>query len=182
MQVPFGVVVPGRPVRTDWQQISETKFAMNIECAREVNDLVLFLLPGSALPPDCGAVLYWQVQNGEGYEMLGAIANTRPSGVFRTGFAQHEQVLRSVDGIVTLGVSLEKLDTIINLDIAQAGVEDRGEVAKKIAINLFNFMQSFDEASRPGLITVPSNVFERWMKRFEQKYKQDPNFFMGNTS
>jgi hypothetical protein len=27
-------------------------------------------------------------------------------------------------------------------------------------------------------MAVPTNIFDRWMERFERKYRQDPNFMM----
>jgi hypothetical protein len=29
-----------------------------------------------------------------------------------------------------------------------------------------------------GSMVVPANVFDRWMERFERRYRQDPNFMM----
>lgn len=56
-------------------------------------------------------------------------------------------------------------------------------VAKKIATDLFNFMQSFDTGSAgAGNMIVPKNIFERWLARFEAKAKVDPNFFMKSES
>ena len=28
------------------------------------------------------------------------------------------------------------------------------------------------------MMVVPKNIFDRWMERFDRKYKQDPNFMM----
>ena len=196
-QPPFGIIVPGQPVRTDWQQISETKFAMQILNAISISDIVFFLTDVSLMPADYGAVLYWQVEssNNNNFELLGAVASSRPSGVFRTGWGQHEDIIRAASsiggmgngkngGIVTLGVALEPIRELSNLEIAKKGVEDRGEFAKKIALNLFNYMQSFDEgsSSNRGVLTVPANIFERWMKRFEEKYAKDPNFFLRSSN
>ena len=86
--------------------------------------------------------------------------------------------------MITLGISIEPLSNISNLQILHRGVEDRKNVAKKIATDLFNYLESFDEVgnAKNGLMTVPSNVFERWFKRFEGKLSRDPNFFMKNSA
>ena len=57
--------------------------------------------------------------------------------------------------------------------------DDRYFFAHKIAKDLHNFMSSFsaDSGSSDTLI-VPSNIFNRWMQRFEDKYRRDPNFMM----
>lgn len=176
-----------------------------------ISDIVFFLLPNIPLPPNRGAMLYWSAlpmdmagnivpssaSGGPTFELLGALTPNKTSAVFRTGWSSHEQLLSLVEqtstpnnngvysGImITLGVSIEPLDSISNLQIEQKGVEDRKDVAKKIATDLFNYLQSFDEVgnARNGWMTVPTNVFERWFKRFEAKIERDPNFFMKNST
>mmetsp|Transcript_30694 Transcript_30694/g.45435 ORF Transcript_30694/g.45435 Transcript_30694/m.45435 type:complete len:203 (+) Transcript_30694:110-718(+) len=193
----FGLLIPGQQVRTDFVPADPAgaKFTLTLtftlpnENPTSIADVVFFLLPGAVLPPNFGAVLYWQVSNtssNAGFEMFGAVTSNRPSGVLRTGWAQHESVLAACSApvvTITLGVSIEPIENIQNLDISTRGVEDRANVAKKIALNLFNFLQSFDFMSQgDGTITVPNNVFDRWMQRFEAKYKMDPNFFMKSSS
>ena len=62
------------------------------------------------------------------------------------------------------------------------GVEDRFSFAHKIALDLFQYMTSFstssDISSNRGMMTVPLNIFDKWMERFDRKYKIDPNFMM----
>jgi Protein of unknown function (DUF775). len=131
---------------------------------------------------------------GPTFELLGALTPTKPSAVFRTGWSNHEQLLSYAEqsmsnsqmfsGImITLGVSIEPLDNIDNLQIDQKVVTDRKNIAKNIATDLFNYLQSFDDVgnARNGWMTVPTNVFERWFKRFESKLERDSNFFMKNS-
>ena len=199
----FGAVVPGCPVRTDFVAADATglKFTLDLSGLpvppSSVPDIALFLLPGAAeaLPPGHGALLYWEAAvtttgspmphtDSTGFELLGAVSPDRPSGLFRTGWGSHSALTRaaavnaSTAVAVTLGISIEPLANIHNLQIVGRGAEDRLDVARKIARNLFNFLQSFDDTSRSGFMTVPHNVFERWMTRFENKFRVDPNFFM----
>mmetsp|Transcript_61539 Transcript_61539/g.71915 ORF Transcript_61539/g.71915 Transcript_61539/m.71915 type:complete len:204 (+) Transcript_61539:244-855(+) len=196
----FGLVIPGNAVRTDFVRADSAglKYTMNLNVKSNpslIAEIVFFLLPGAQLPPSHGAVLYWQFSaptafsgggSSSGFEMLGAVAADRPSGVFRTGWGQNETLLTALSSglnsvVITLGISLEELGSIRNLEIVSRGVEDRTNVAKKIALDLFNFLQSFDSGNcGSGLMTVPNNVFDRWMRRFENRYKMDPNFFMKN--
>ncbi|RYH05691.1 DUF775 domain-containing protein [archaeon] len=79
-------------------------------------------------------------------------------------------------------ICLYRLETIKNLEITFSGVEDRFTFARKIAQDLFQYMTSFstgDSTSR-GMMVVPMNVFDKWMERFERKYRIDPNFMMKN--
>mmetsp|Transcript_12199 Transcript_12199/g.17583 ORF Transcript_12199/g.17583 Transcript_12199/m.17583 type:complete len:92 (+) Transcript_12199:104-379(+) len=83
----FGLLLPGRQVRTDFVLVDDlgTKFTILIqgENPLSISDIVFFLLPGVFLPSGTGAVLYWMVEGTAGFETLGAIVPERPSGVFR---------------------------------------------------------------------------------------------------
>ncbi len=61
----------------------------------------------------------------------------------------------------------------IKLDINQ-------EFAKRVAKNLFNYLDSFNQNQDPSkkFLVVPLNTIEQWYDKFIQKYKLDPNFLM----
>jgi hypothetical protein len=82
------------------------------------------------------------------------------------------------NGPLRLGASLESLDTLANMDIAATGVEDRLEYAKKIALDLFNYMTSFSQSNQPGMMMVPTKVFDDWLARFTRRFAIDQNFFL----
>jgi hypothetical protein len=172
---PFCVLVPGRGV-TEFTQTSETQFASMIEYPRAASEVTFFMLPNCHLPPNYGAVLYYSAAPFTDWEMLGGIGPGRPSGTWRTGWSAR----LGDDTPVRLGVSLEPLETLANLDMATTGVEDRLEYAKKIALNLFNFLASFSQSTQPGLMVVPTDIFDKWLARFQAKYQMDPNFFLGS--
>ena len=156
-----------------------------------------------------GAILYAQVSDlHSGFEIVGAVTADKPSGIFRTNWKtinneKNNNTISpfastytsgnipapqfgtvSTPSTITFGVSIEQMENIANLQIFNKGVEDRVvDVAKKIAIHLFNFMQSFDTNNNSnGTMTVPVNVFERWLTRFQNKYRLDPDFFMKSDS
>jgi hypothetical protein len=113
---------------------------------------------------------------------------------------------------LTFGISIEPIENIqnLNMDTKQNnnnsntsiggtlgnghghgrgyGVENQTmNVAKHIAMDLFNYLQSFDDvgsnsSQSRGIMNVPTNVFDRWYKRFEGKLRRDPNFFMKSSS
>jgi hypothetical protein len=70
------------------------------------------------------------------------------------------------------------LETIFNLDIAMSGVDDRHAFAHKIALDLFQYMNSFSQSGQSGMMLVPTGIFDKWMERFDRKYRLDPNFMM----
>jgi hypothetical protein len=201
-QQAFGLVVPGGPVRTDFVPVdaSGLKFSLRLNCPGDlptpltsVTELVFFLLPSAPLPPDLGVLCYWQIEAATvapgqgtpastGFELLGAITPTRPSSVFHTGWSEHEQVNEvtslGVPVTVTIGVSLEPLATLDNVG-AMNTKQGRLFIAQKIASDLFKFMQSFDTgAAGASQMVVPNNIFDRWFRRFENRFQRDPNFFL----
>jgi len=120
------------------------------------------------------------------FELVGAIANHKPSGVFRTGWATNDDLSSAInspcDSVVSinLGVSIEPQERITNIG---AMPDKTTHVAKNIAIDLFNYMQSFDTGTGgAGNMVVPKNVFDRWMTRFESKFRLDPNFYNKDKS
>jgi hypothetical protein len=174
----FGIVIAGRPIISEFLQQSETRcispIAENMAAVAEVS---FFLLPGAALPPGFGALLHYAAAPFTEWEVIGGIGPDRPSGIFRTGWNTRVTEGSSVQFDVQFGVSLEPLDTMSNLEIASKGVEDRLGFARKLAENLYNFMTSFSSGT-PGILQVPSDVFDRWLAVFESKFKRDPNFFI----
>lgn len=172
----FGVVVPGRPVITEFQPVSNSKAVAALDFPNLITEITFFLLPTSPVPQGYGAVLYYSVDQAH-WELLGAISPEKPSGIFRTGWPTNEEVCKYPG--VYLGVSLEPMTTIENLTMTTSGFEDRFNFAHKIALDLFQYMSSFATGSSPaGMMVVPTNVFDRWMERFERKYKLDPNFML----
>lgn len=79
----FGVVVSGRPVLTDAQPISDTQFAYQIPSVPSFSHIVVFLLPGTTLPDGTAAAVYAQLPNTTEFKLLGAIANEKPSAIFK---------------------------------------------------------------------------------------------------
>lgn len=68
----FGVVIPGRPLITEFQPISDTKAVVPILNPATVTEITFFLLPSSPCPPGFGAVLYYSV-NQQTWDILGAV-------------------------------------------------------------------------------------------------------------
>ncbi|RQM23093.1 hypothetical protein B5M09_005691 [Aphanomyces astaci] len=73
------------------------------------------------------------------------------------------------------------VESVRNLGIEASGLEERKSFALKIAQDLFNFMTSFSTSTNSSMMVVPTNLLDRWMERFESKYRRDPNFMMKNN-
>lgn len=197
-----GFFVPGGPVRTDFVPADASGYKRTLQMfspgdlpspLASVTQLSCFLWPDSQLPPSMGVMIYWQISGVQdpnnnvpppstGFELLGSLTPGTPSQVFRTGWSEHEQLLgimsANIPVVVTFGISVEPLESIDNVRVVDR-VENRLFVAQKIAADLFRFMRSFDTGSGGGgQILVPTNIFDRWMKRFEARFRRDPNFFL----
>lgn len=135
----FSVVVPGRPCLTDIVAIDSqpngqaTKFAFTIPLSASLNDIVVFFLPGTTLPPNTGAAIYAQLPDPNtgqpsGFRFIGALANEKPSGIFTVrppGSVPHRSEAEEEDdmldeggangaatGVLTLGISIEEAQNI----------------------------------------------------------------------
>ena len=52
----------------------------------------------------------------------------------------------------------------------------REDFAKRVAFNLFRFMESFSSKVAGDQLVVPGNVIDRWFTRFQEKFRRDPDF------
>lgn len=187
----FGLIIPGGPVRTDFVPVDGLKFSLTLVGVDipHVQEVVLFALHPEQWPPNHGLLCYWQIstpQQQTGFELLGSLTREAPSSVFSTGWSEKEQVISilssSTNANVTIGLSLEPLDNLNNLQVNNS-LEQRLLVAQGVASDLFQFMQSFDTgAAGAGNMVVPTNIFDRWFRRFENRFRRDPNFFLKNNN
>ena len=78
--------------------------------------------------------------------------------------------------------TIQDVGGIMNQTINSQTTNSRLYVAQKIALDLFHFMQSFDtpthNTNNNNMMMVPTNIFDRWYQRFENRYRRDPNFFL----
>lgn len=157
-----GLLIPGYPIRTDFQAIDQGKCVLTLSCPGDltaplasVTEIGLFLLPNASIPAGFGVLCYWQItavvaQPGQapaatGYELLGPMTpHNQPSAIFQTGWAEHEQLVEisstSVPVKVTFAVSIEPLTNIENL--AQPQPEKRLFVAQKVALDLVSYISN----------------------------------------
>lgn len=101
----FGIVIPGRPLITEFQVLDSTKAVTVVDYPTMVSELTFFLLPTTTIPPGFGAILYYSVHPFTEWSLIGSIDPSKPSGIFRTGWVTNEAVKASP--VVQLGVSLE---------------------------------------------------------------------------
>ena len=137
--LPFGLILPSRPVLTNPIIISETQYAFTFPSLPTFSHLVVFLLPGITLPEGTLAAVYIQLPGPvPDFKLLGALGVERQSAIFRVsgttpnsyasngGFEPVEDEMIDVDassttinaaagataGQVTVGISIEPAATI----------------------------------------------------------------------
>ena len=93
-------------------------------------------------------------------------SNNSPAGIMPTS-------------LPSAALTAPDVGSLMNQTINSQTTNHRLLVAQKIALDLFHFMQSFDTPSvNNNMMMVPTNIFDRWYQRFENRYRRDPNFFL----
>ena len=116
----FSLIIPGRPCLTPPQQLTETQFAFSFPSSPSFSHIVVFLLPGQALPPESAAAVYMRFPGQADFKLLGAIGNEKPSAIWKVsvpttttsavangsgGVAMDGSAMAT--GEVSLGISIE---------------------------------------------------------------------------
>ena len=101
----FGLVIPGRPIISDFNVVDSTKAVVLIEQPYTINEITFFLLPNAPIPIGYGAILYWSLPPFSSWTMIGAVWSEKPSGIFRTGLTTNDEVRNH--SMIQIGVSLE---------------------------------------------------------------------------
>jgi len=173
----IALVCPGQPLVFEWRQLEATKLATEVRGKiQEIQEICFFLLPNVNLPFQTGAALHFNVPGSEEWTFLGHLDNEKKSAIIRTGWEYLDEHVMSIN----LGISLEPQDVVRNIEqTSKANQESkRFGFAMKLAQDLNNFVMSFVK-NVPGqgeVIVLPTDAMQKWMARFESKYKRNPDF------
>ena len=159
---PFGIVLPSRPVLVNPTVVSSTQYAFVFPSAPQFTHIVVFLLPGSALPEGTLAGIYIQLPGTvPEFRLLGAIGADKPSIILKitgggTTIAEGavangssyvngdmEDEMTDIEGPtgvgdVTIGISIEPAATMVSqLEILKASqhtalVTSRGQQGRSV--------------------------------------------------
>ncbi|KAL5118107.1 hypothetical protein ACEQ8H_003942 [Pleosporales sp. CAS-2024a] len=203
--VPIGVIISGRPVLTEALVVSETQFAFEIAAQPSFAHIVVFLLPGISLPANTAAAVYAQLPGAVQFKLLGAIANEKPSAIFKVadkaggpagGGLDNEDVMvdeganSNSHGVLALGISIEPAEQVAAALAQQkaqsmasastTGTElvlrGRNTVTTKVlAQRIIKNCYDFLTSWGSG-DTVPLRAFQAWWTKFETKMERDPGF------
>jgi hypothetical protein len=174
----FGLLVSGRPVILDFRSAGPQKFLAEVPEPGSAADVSMFLLPGISLPADKGVVVYAAPPPFSEWRVLGTLTPARPSGVFRTGWPSTPDIAAAP--VVRIGVSVESIDTVNGITDATSGgdADLRLGFAQLVAQDLSQYLSSFAQVlpAHGERLVVPPAALSTWLRRFEDKFRRDPNF------
>jgi hypothetical protein len=202
--VPVGVIISGRPVLTDANVVSQTQFAFQIPSQPSFAHIVVFLLPGVALPDNTAAAVYAQLPGATQFKLLGAIANEKPSAIFKVldkaggpagGGLGDEDVMvdegTQSGAMLALGISIEPAQQVaaaLEEQKAQTAAAASSTTSNEIVLRGQNTVTTkvlaqriikncYDFLTSWGSgDTVPLKAFQAWWTKFENKIERDPGF------
>jgi hypothetical protein len=96
----FGLIISGRPVDAAPQQITEAQYAFRIQPNPPFRHIVVFLLPGTQLPPDTAATVYVQIPPSQEFRLLGGIGPGKESAIFKVSGIKQGSGPTDADGDV----------------------------------------------------------------------------------
>ncbi|KAL6710413.1 hypothetical protein ACN47E_009359 [Coniothyrium glycines] len=202
----FGVIVSGRPILTDAQIVSQTQFAFQIPSQPSFSHIVVFLLPGVALPEGTAAAVYAQLPGATEFTFLGAIANEKPSAIFKInnksggpaggglgddGFTVDGNNANNIAAPMALGISVEPAQQVAAAleqkkaqDMASTSSGQSNELVlrsqKTVSTKVLAqriIKNCYDFLTSWGTgDTVPLKAFQAWWTKFESKLERDPGF------
>lgn len=200
----LGLLVSGRLVDTNFRQVDETHFVIDIVDPDNLNHVVVFLTGQVPFPEGTGGAVYcaWpsmdEVSFNPMWQYLGSISNEKPSAIFKVsrlknqnsaisgplGFGNHTPNQHKV---AQVGISVESLSSLESLATAvtvseASNVSSFLEFSQKMIESLFNYTSSFalsaDEARvRSSETFVPFSSVQQWYTNFERRLHQNPTFW-----
>ncbi|CAM1511086.1 Fc.00g085990.m01.CDS01 [Cosmosporella sp. VM-42] len=188
----FGIVPAGQPLITEPASTpSPTSLLYALPTNKPFSHIVVFMLPGVALPDNTAAAIYLATaqdiaaaaQSGStpNFKFLGGIGPGKESAMFKVGAGGEGQ-----SGLM-IGVSVESADEVgqrlQELVVNKANANGSStqprtvDLAQRIIQNAFNFLSSFSGTAGPGGVeVVPLKAFEEWWRKFESRVRADPSF------
>jgi len=180
-----GVIASGRPVVMDFVPVGNNRYAGSIPQPGTVPELTFFMLPSfqAALQHGMGLSLYC-CKDGMNWQLLGSLTGQKTSDVFRTGWPNDSDLTNASE--VKIGIAIEPLGDIQkSVGLGSFEVSQRLNEAQFIARDLYRYMESFTQRHHQNgqeYLILPTNCINKWIQRFERKYRRDPTFFMKETT
>ncbi|CAL4062998.1 unnamed protein product [Meganyctiphanes norvegica] len=195
----FGLIVSGRLVQTNFEQVGETQFLTTVTEADNINHVVVFLTGSQPFPDGLGGSVYfsWPDPNKPPtWHLLGNITNEKPSAIFKisglkknmdnntqSNFSFGQQ---TISHLAQIGISVEPMSQIAgqvaNPSTEASTLNSYVEFSQAMCENLYNYASSF--AQSPNQITpnpseqyLPLSTLSKWYENFSRRLQQNPNFW-----
>lgn len=189
----FGIIVSGRVVQTNFEQVVERHFLSTVVDADNINHIVVFLTGTTPFPDGTAGLIYfsWPDPNAPpSWHLLGYISNEKPSAVFKisglkktseeqSGFLQFAQ--HAISHNAQIGIAIEPLnivqEQITMLETFKPSEQSQfTEYCKKTLKNFVNYISSFSTLQQDTYV-VPLPVVQNWYQNFEAKLAVNPYFW-----
>ncbi|GFR52049.1 hypothetical protein Agub_g14568 [Astrephomene gubernaculifera] len=142
----------------------------------DLKEVALFLLPGTVIDPNSALGLYVKAGASGQWSYRGCVHNGHPSEVMPLQWPLNEDgsPVSPAVGPIQIGVSVEPGEQIIQKEGSKVGAKE--EFAKRVGLDLFRFLESFQTQQMGNHIVVPADALDRWFVRFSEKFRRDPDF------
>lgn len=122
---------------------------------------------------DDNSALCMYIQAGESpWSYCGCVANAKPSDVFALRWPV--DATGQPYATAAVGISVETLASALEKESVVA--QHKETFAKRVAEDLFRFMQSFQTGGDAQNMVVPTNILEKWYEKFIARFRRDPGF------
>ncbi|CAG9765142.1 unnamed protein product [Ceutorhynchus assimilis] len=190
----FGIIVSGRLVQTEFQQINEAHFVTTIPDADNINHIVVFLTGSVPFPEGTAGQVYfsWPDPNAPpNWQLLGYISNQKPSVIFKISnfkrleeMSDYSNMMFGQSHIVhnaQIGISIEPLCNIREVP-SPDGQTTQVNFAQKMLKNFMDYVLSYtiNQANMvpdPTATYVPLSTVQNWYTNFERRLTLAPNFW-----
>lgn len=196
----FGVLVAGRLVQTDFQQIGTKQFLVTIPDADNVNYICVFMTGTIPFPDGMAGLVYFSWPDPESppqWQLLGYLSNDKPSCVFKisnlkknytvdpqSGLLQFNQ--QNISHVAQIGISVETVAVVQEqmalIDRNTQNQNMAAEFSQKMLQNFVNYVSSFavtqaQMTPNPNETFIPLSVLQTWYQNFERRLGINPNFW-----
>ena len=103
------------------------------------------------------------------WHFIGGVTNESPSGVFRVRWPKDE----AAPTAARLGISIAPLEQIASQQ-AVLPASELVDFGKCVAKDLWTFLGSHEIMHQGQAAQLLMTLFDKWMKRFEEKCRRDP--------